>query len=95
MTREQSFEFIKNAIQTGRSAQAYLITGNVREGARELAVHILQTLFCTSAGEKPCGTCDACHKVANRLEVTYTGSSPKRNRASSVSSRSAHRCLAP
>ncbi|MBP5510147.1 MAG: hypothetical protein J6Z49_04455 [Kiritimatiellae bacterium] len=69
MTREQSFEFIKNAILSGRSAQAYLITGNTRGDARRLAVHILQMLFCTSTGEKPCGTCDACHKVANRVEV--------------------------
>lgn len=69
MTREQSFEFIRNAIRNGRAAQAYLITGNVHGAARELAVRILQTLFCASTGEKPCGTCDACRKVAGRLEV--------------------------
>ena len=69
MTQEQSFQFIQNAIRTGRAAQAYLITGNTREGARELAVRILQTLFCTAPGEKPCGACDACRKVADRLEV--------------------------
>lgn len=34
----------------------------------ELAVRILQTLFCREAG-KPCGACDRCRRVSERIEA--------------------------
>jgi len=52
----------------GRPAHGYLIVGPVRGVGMDIAVRILQVLFCRSE-EKPCGICDGCRHVAERLEV--------------------------
>ena len=68
MRMDDTFQMVKRAIDAGRPAHAYLIVGPVRSVAMDLAVRILQVLFCRSA-EKPCGTCEGCRHVAERLEA--------------------------
>lgn len=68
MRIDDTFHMVKRAIDAGRPAHGYLIVGPVRGVAMDLAVRILQVLFCRSA-EKPCGTCDGCRHVTERLEA--------------------------
>jgi len=68
MRIDDTFQMVKRAIDGGHPAHGYLIVGPVRGVAMDLAVRILQVLFCRSA-EKPCGSCDGCRHVAERQEV--------------------------
>jgi DNA polymerase-3 subunit delta' len=63
-----TFLMVKRALDAGRPANGYLIVGPVRGIGYDLAVRILQTLFCTAAN-KPCGACDGCRHVAERTEA--------------------------
>lgn len=65
MQLNDTFLMVKRALDTGRPAHGYLIVGPERGAGMELAVRILQTLFCTEQN-KPCGVCDACRHVAER-----------------------------
>jgi DNA polymerase-3 subunit delta' len=65
---DDTFQMVKRALDAGRPANGYLIVGPVRGLAMDLAVRILQTLFC-KADAKPCGACDGCRHVAGRLEA--------------------------
>ena len=67
MNAETAFALVRHALDAGRPANGYLITGPVRGAGTELAVKIVQRLFC-SAAQKPCGACERCRKVAERLE---------------------------
>jgi len=67
MTFDETFQMIKRALDVGRPAHGYLIVGAVRGHGMDLAVRITQTLFCTGEA-KPCGACDACCRVAERIE---------------------------
>ena len=68
MRIDDTFEMVKRAIVAGRPAHGYLIVGAIRGVGMDLALRILQVLFCRSEN-KPCGTCDGCRHVAERLEV--------------------------
>jgi len=68
MRLDDTFQMVKRAIDAGRPAQGYLIIGPVRGVAMDLAMRILQLLFCR-AEEKPCGTCEGCRHVAERMEA--------------------------
>ncbi|MEI7899201.1 MAG: hypothetical protein WCK89_03045 [bacterium] len=59
---------VKRAIDMGRPAHGYLIIGPVRGAAMDLAVRILQVLFCKSE-YTPCGSCDSCRHVVERMEA--------------------------
>jgi len=67
MQLNDMFDMVKCAIDAKRPANGYLIVGPVRGVGMDLAVRILQTLFCSEAN-KPCGTCDHCRHVAERTE---------------------------
>jgi len=67
MTFDETFQMVKRALDAGRPANGYLIVGSVRGHAMDLAVRIVQALFCTG-GEKPCGACEPCRRVAERIE---------------------------
>ncbi len=60
------FAMVRRAIDSGRPAQAYLITGSIRGEAMALALRIVQYLFCTG-NEKPCGTCQMCEQIERRV----------------------------
>ena len=63
-----TFQLIQRAILEERPAQAYLIVGPVRGIGMDLAVRILQTLFCRAAN-RPCCACEACRRVEERIEA--------------------------
>jgi DNA polymerase-3 subunit delta' len=68
MRIDDTFEMVRRAILAGRPAQGYLIIGPVRGVAMDLAMRILQVLFCRSDA-KPCGGCDGCRHVTERMEA--------------------------
>ena len=59
-------ELVRHAFQSGRPAQAYLLTGELRGPVQEVALAIARLPFCTGT-EPPCGTCEACRHIASRL----------------------------
>jgi DNA polymerase-3 subunit delta' len=67
MPIDETFEMIKHALDSGRLAHGYLITGPVRGAAMDLALRVLQLLFCQSEN-KPCLSCERCRRVADRTE---------------------------
>ena len=68
MNIDDTFKMVKRAIDAGRPAHGYLIVGSVRGAAMELTMRILQTLFCQTS-DKPCGSCEGCRRVAERIEA--------------------------
>ncbi|MBR4171930.1 MAG: hypothetical protein IKR48_09785 [Kiritimatiellae bacterium] len=68
MRPNEILDLFRKAFETGRSAQSYLITGSIREMGSKLAVQMSQVLYCQSPN-KPCGKCEACRKVEERLNV--------------------------
>ncbi len=67
MQLNQAFEMVRHALGSGRVANGYLIVGSPRGSAMELAVKVLQMLFCRSE-VAPCGSCEGCRKVSERVE---------------------------
>jgi DNA polymerase-3 subunit delta' len=65
MQVEAAFQLIRHAQARGRLAHAYLIAGPTRGAAGELALRIIQLLFCPAA-EPPCGTCHTCQQARAR-----------------------------
>jgi DNA polymerase-3 subunit delta' len=68
MRIDDTFQMVRRALDTGRPAHGYLIIGPVRGVAMDFAIRILQVLFCQSE-YKPCGACDACRHVVERIEA--------------------------
>ena len=68
MNIDDTFRMMRRAIDAGRPAHGYLIVGSVRGAAMDFAIRILQTLFCQT-GDKPCGSCDGCRRVNQRVET--------------------------
>lgn len=68
MNVDDTFRMIRHALDAGRPAHGYLIVGSVRGEAMDLAIRILQTLFCQT-GDKPCGSCEGCRRVIQRIEA--------------------------
>lgn len=68
MKLNDTYQMVRRALDAGRPAHGYLIVGPVRGIGMDLAVRILQTLFCKS-GDRPCGACDACRHVAEHIEA--------------------------
>ena len=54
---------LKNNLNTGRLAHAYLVVGMPYGNARVLAEQVLALLYCKSAGEQPCGHCTGCKQA--------------------------------
>ncbi|MDA0797783.1 MAG: DNA polymerase III subunit delta' [Chloroflexi bacterium] len=57
----QAFEA---ALRCARMHHAYLITGPAHVGKLTLAMQIAQAVNCLTAGDEPCGTCEACTRIA-------------------------------
>lgn len=68
MHLNDTYNMVRRALDAGRPANGYLIVGPVRGLGLELAMRILQTLFCTSDA-RPCGSCDSCRRVLARTEA--------------------------
>lgn len=68
MKTDEAYRLIENAISSGQTANGYIISGNVRREGMALATMVLKRLFCGNAsGGMPCGRCDACRHVEERL----------------------------
>ncbi len=65
MQLDTAFDLFRHAHRQGRLAHAYLISGPVRGAVGELAIRVLQLLFCRAA-KAPCGMCDICRQVRER-----------------------------
>jgi DNA polymerase-3 subunit delta' len=69
----EAWDGIRNSVESGRLAHAYVIVGAPRGNALEFAESFLKLLFCSEA-EKPCNTCPNCrliesHKHADTLWI--------------------------
>jgi len=58
----------QDGFKSGRLGHAYLIVGDPRGNAAQLAENILQMLFCKApSGNPPCGACNNCRRVTSRI----------------------------
>lgn len=60
-------EKFKDGFAKGRLGHAYLVVGDPRGKAAELAERVLMMLFCGAASNRPCGECSNCLRVAKRI----------------------------
>ncbi|MGE4548472.1 MAG: hypothetical protein AB7C89_02845 [Intestinibacillus sp.] len=60
------------AAATGRLPQTILLTGDPGSGKMALAGRLAAALLCTGDGAKPCGRCNACHKVREGIHPDLT-----------------------
>lgn len=58
--QEHIIAHFRNAIETGKVSNAYILNGEDGSGKRMLAETFAAALQCTGEGEKPCGTCHSC-----------------------------------
>jgi DNA polymerase III subunit delta' len=61
---EAAVQAFESAFRDDRLHHAYLITGPAHVGKLLLATQIAQALNCLSPGDEPCGTCQACTRIA-------------------------------
>jgi len=54
---------LRRSIDANRLGHAYVIVGSPQTGGKDFAVRALQLLYCPS-DDRPCGSCDACRRVA-------------------------------
>lgn len=57
----------QDGFESGRLGHAYLIVGDPRGNAGQLAENILQMLYCRQDANRPCGKCNNCLRVARRI----------------------------
>lgn len=55
---------LRQSLDSGRLAHAYLIVGAPRGAAGVLAERVVAMLYCTAPGERPCGQCAKCLQIA-------------------------------
>ena len=61
---EQALALLRQSLAFGRLAHAYLIVGAPRGAAGVLAERVVELLYCTASGERPCGQCAKCRQIA-------------------------------
>lgn len=64
--------YLQHCLEAGNIAQAYLFTGPAHLGKRFLAEILVNSLICKNFHEKnsefvPCGVCECCRQLANRV----------------------------
>lgn len=63
MTPDEAFLHLKQSFEAGRLAQAYIVAAPPRGPGSELAVRVLQLIYCQSP-DRPCGLCRQCNEAA-------------------------------
>jgi len=66
----------QDGFASGRLGHAYLIVGDPRGKAGQLAEGILQMLFCDQDANRPCGKCRHCLRVARHVHPDITWIEP-------------------
>jgi DNA polymerase III subunit delta' len=61
---EAAVKAFEGALRDGRMHHAYLITGPAHVGKLTLAMQLAQAMNCLTPGDEPCGTCEACTRIA-------------------------------
>lgn len=59
MDTKTQWNFLKNSVDSGRLAHAYLFSGGNNEEKYNIAIKLSKLLFC-KGDKKPCGSCDGC-----------------------------------
>lgn len=62
---ERAVAAIDRAVASGSPQHAYLFAGPERVGKATLALRLAQALNCTEKGERPCGECSSCRRIAS------------------------------
>ena len=65
-TQPRVRDFLARAAEAGRTSHAYLFLGAPGSGKLDAAWALAQALLCEREGERGCGACDACVRVARR-----------------------------
>lgn len=60
---KEVIERLKNALRSGRIANAYIFSGPVGVGKEFVAINFAKALNCLSDGEDSCNECIACRKI--------------------------------
>lgn len=62
------WEGVRNSVESGRLAHAYVIVGSPRGNALRFAESLLKLLYCEGV-EKPCNACAGCRQVAAHKHI--------------------------
>lgn len=62
----------QTALAQGHFPQTVLLAGEAGSGKMRLALHLAAGLLCAGAGQRPCGVCNACHKVREGIHPDLT-----------------------
>ncbi len=75
----QACRFLASAVEGGRLAHGYLLTGPAGTGKRAVAVQFAKALVCTSGEKRPCGSCASCRQFAahSHPNVSFLFAHPK------------------
>ncbi len=69
---------VRRSWAAGRLAHAYLVVGPPRGAGGVLAERLVALLFCTGAGERPCGACPGCRRVADHVQPDVAWIEPQK-----------------
>lgn len=61
--QERGKELLRRAAEQGRLGHSYLFSGPDGVGKTLMALELAKSLFCRSAGERPCGECRDCRMM--------------------------------
>jgi DNA polymerase III delta' subunit len=76
MNAESILTNFASGLEKSRAAHAYLVNGPVRRGSMPVAERMAEMVLCSN-GQKGCGTCESCRKVANRSHPDLVWIEPK------------------
>lgn len=73
---KEQMRMIKRAFDYQRFAHAYIVYGPDGVGKSVFARYMASLVLCKSDGDKPCGKCEACHKIINNIHPDVVVSQP-------------------
>ncbi|MBQ9726270.1 MAG: hypothetical protein IJV65_02045 [Kiritimatiellae bacterium] len=89
MTTDAAFDIVRRTLANGRLPHAYLLRGDPRGAAAELAARVASLLLCerraADPAAAPCGACKSCRAVANGTHPDVVAVEPeKKSRVISI-----------
>src|SRR4030066_2346621 len=67
----EALALLKHSLGTGNLAHAYLLVGAPHIGKTTLALDLARAVNC-QGGERPCGECQSCHRIADGKHTDIT-----------------------